>query len=157
MKQKAFEEAFALLNRQEDSPEHCWHCGRKAVETCSGCTVSRYCSQFCQLRDWDQHQKLCSPDFKRKLIENPLLYGNNKRYFSTTTKSLLASSPLIVTASDSSPTKNDESTTAPNTPLLCVSSPIDREQSTEDNNHSENDDGGGETSATTTSVKTESI
>ncbi|CAF4756396.1 unnamed protein product, partial [Rotaria sp. Silwood2] len=74
LKAHKFEEAYALLNRQEDGPEHCWNCGRKAIETCSGCNIARYCGQYCQHRDWDSHQKLCGPDLKRKLNDNSRLY-----------------------------------------------------------------------------------
>ncbi|CAF3671641.1 unnamed protein product [Rotaria sordida] len=74
LKAHKFEEAYALLNRQEDGPEHCWNCGRKAIETCSGCSIARYCGQYCQHRDWDLHQKLCGPDLKRKLNDNSRLY-----------------------------------------------------------------------------------
>ncbi|CAF0873375.1 unnamed protein product [Adineta ricciae] len=74
LKAQTFEEAYTLLNRQQDGPEHCWHCGRKAIETCSGCNVARYCGQFCQHRDWESHQKLCGADLKRKLHDNPHLH-----------------------------------------------------------------------------------
>jgi len=74
LKAQTFEEAYALLNRQEEGPEHCWHCARKAIETCSGCNIARYCGQYCQHRDWEVHQKLCGPDFKRKFNDNPQLY-----------------------------------------------------------------------------------
>ena len=38
----------------------CWNCGRTANETCSGCNLARYCSQFCQHKDWELHHKVCS-------------------------------------------------------------------------------------------------
>eukprot|EP00095_Tigriopus_kingsejongensis_P000807 maker-scaffold629_size122686-snap-gene-0.28 protein:Tk00807 transcript:maker-scaffold629_size122686-snap-gene-0.28-mRNA-1 annotation:"protein cbfa2t1" len=37
----------------------CWNCGRSATETCSGCNLARYCSQFCQHKDWESHHKIC--------------------------------------------------------------------------------------------------
>ncbi|XP_059088914.1 protein CBFA2T1-like isoform X2 [Tigriopus californicus] len=37
----------------------CWNCGRQATETCSGCNLARYCSQFCQHKDWEGHHKVC--------------------------------------------------------------------------------------------------
>ena len=51
--------------------QQCWHCGRKAIETCSGCNFARYCGPYCQHRDWDYHQKVCGTDLKRKWMENP--------------------------------------------------------------------------------------
>ncbi|CAF1132504.1 unnamed protein product [Adineta steineri] len=77
LKAQTFEEAYAILNRQEDGPEHCWHCARKAIETCSGCNIARYCGQYCQHRDWEAHQRLCGPDLKRKLHDNPQIYRHS--------------------------------------------------------------------------------
>ncbi|ODN00358.1 Protein CBFA2T2 [Orchesella cincta] len=37
----------------------CWNCGRKAHETCSGCNMARYCSSFCQHKDWENHHTVC--------------------------------------------------------------------------------------------------
>ena len=37
-----------------------------ATETCSGCNVARYCSQFCQHKDWESHHKVCSIAKKSK-------------------------------------------------------------------------------------------
>lgn len=37
----------------------CWNCGRKAHETCSGCNMARYCSSFCQHKDWENHHSVC--------------------------------------------------------------------------------------------------
>ena len=54
--------------------QNCWHCGRKAIETCSACNTARYCGQFCQHRDWEFHQKLCGPDLKRKITDDPQFY-----------------------------------------------------------------------------------
>ena len=39
---------------------NCWNCGRQASETCSGCNAARYCSQFCQHKDWESHHKVCA-------------------------------------------------------------------------------------------------
>ncbi|CAB4067882.1 RUNX1T1 [Lepeophtheirus salmonis] len=41
------------------SRSNCWNCGRSASETCSGCNQARYCSQFCQLKDWESHHRVC--------------------------------------------------------------------------------------------------
>lgn len=58
---QARQEAFAILNNQEDSSENCWNCGRKAYETCSGCHRARYCGTFCQHRHWETHHLTCKP------------------------------------------------------------------------------------------------
>jgi len=40
--------------------EACWNCGRLATETCSGCGLARYCSAFCQHKDWEHdHARVC--------------------------------------------------------------------------------------------------
>ncbi|BFZ19146.1 hypothetical protein BsWGS_22185 [Bradybaena similaris] len=44
---------------QEESAESCWNCGRRASETCSGCSMARYCGSFCQHKDWDNHHHVC--------------------------------------------------------------------------------------------------
>ncbi|KAH1006121.1 hypothetical protein HUJ05_006886 [Dendroctonus ponderosae] len=36
----------------------CWNCGRKAHDTCSGCSMARYCSPFCQHKDWENHHQV---------------------------------------------------------------------------------------------------
>jgi hypothetical protein len=38
----------------------CWNCGRPALETCSGCNLAKYCSRFCQHKDWDTHHRVCT-------------------------------------------------------------------------------------------------
>ncbi|KFQ10218.1 Protein CBFA2T2, partial [Leptosomus discolor] len=40
-KRQATEDAFLVINEQEESTESCWNCGRKASETCSGCNIAR--------------------------------------------------------------------------------------------------------------------
>uniref|UniRef100_A0A1B0C9N1 Putative nervy n=1 Tax=Lutzomyia longipalpis TaxID=7200 RepID=A0A1B0C9N1_LUTLO len=44
---------------EETQTNVCWKCGRKATETCSGCGLAKYCSAFCQHKDWEQHIKIC--------------------------------------------------------------------------------------------------
>jgi len=39
--------------------ECCWNCGRPARETCSGCSLAKYCGPFCQHKDWEEHARLC--------------------------------------------------------------------------------------------------
>uniref|UniRef100_A0A2K5PJY7 MYND-type domain-containing protein n=1 Tax=Cebus imitator TaxID=2715852 RepID=A0A2K5PJY7_CEBIM len=58
-KRQASEDALTVVNRQKDSRESCWNCGRKASETCSGCNAARYCGSFCQHSDWEKHHHVC--------------------------------------------------------------------------------------------------
>ncbi|KAM8946916.1 protein CBFA2T2 isoform 1-T1 [Pelodytes ibericus] len=58
-KRRATEDAFSVVNEQEESTESCWNCGRKASETCSGCNIARYCGSFCQHKDWEKHHRIC--------------------------------------------------------------------------------------------------
>uniref|UniRef100_H3AMJ6 CBFA2/RUNX1 partner transcriptional co-repressor 2 n=1 Tax=Latimeria chalumnae TaxID=7897 RepID=H3AMJ6_LATCH len=58
-KRQATEDAFSMINEQEESTESCWNCGRKASETCSGCNFARYCGSFCQYKDWEKHHRIC--------------------------------------------------------------------------------------------------
>lgn len=98
--------------------QHCWHCGRKAIETCSGCNVARYCGQYCQHRDWESHQKLCGADLKRKLHDNPQLYrhsipkmislNQHKDDSIIPTTPNLSSPPIINNDNEKSEKKNEE-------------------------------------------------
>ncbi|KYB26340.1 Protein CBFA2T3-like Protein [Tribolium castaneum] len=47
---------------QPSQQNSCWNCGRKAHETCSGCSVARYCGPFCQHKDWENHHQICSKE-----------------------------------------------------------------------------------------------
>ncbi|GJQ86952.1 hypothetical protein Trydic_g5168 [Trypoxylus dichotomus] len=52
---------------QPSQQNSCWNCGRKAHETCSGCSVARYCGPFCQHKDWENHHQVCSKEKMRPL------------------------------------------------------------------------------------------
>ncbi|XP_060536667.1 protein CBFA2T1 [Cylas formicarius] len=45
----------------------CWNCGRKAHDTCSGCSLARYCGPFCQHKDWENHHQICSKEKRQSL------------------------------------------------------------------------------------------
>merc|ERR1712128_189156 len=52
-----------VSDTQNDSKEEsCWNCGRPATETCSGCSLARYCGPFCQHKDWEDHSRVCRAD-----------------------------------------------------------------------------------------------
>ena len=138
LKAQTFEETYALLNRQEEGPEvrylildfspkeptvhlsqQCWHCARKAIETCSGCNIARYCGQYCQHRDWELHQKICGPDLKRKLNDNPHMHRYALSKFARTTST---NNPPIESSPNHLTRLNSD--TNPSTPSINVSSPI---------------------------------
>eukprot|EP00092_Neocalanus_flemingeri_P101486 GFUD01129766.1.p1 GENE.GFUD01129766.1~~GFUD01129766.1.p1 ORF type:complete len:200 (-),score=52.39 GFUD01129766.1:72-623(-) len=68
VKQAALEEIREAKGRQRSDvqnnckEESCWNCGRPATETCSGCSLARYCGPFCQHKDWEDHSRVCRPD-----------------------------------------------------------------------------------------------
>ncbi|XP_067904706.1 protein CBFA2T1-like isoform X4 [Heterodontus francisci] len=67
-KRQAAEDAFTVINEQEDTSESCWNCGRKASETCSGCNAARYCGSFCQHKDWEKHHRICGQNLQAKAL-----------------------------------------------------------------------------------------
>ena len=50
--------------------QSCWNCGRPAIETCSGCSLARYCGPFCQHKDWEDHSKKCRADLSMEEISH---------------------------------------------------------------------------------------
>merc|ERR1719228_612865 len=80
VKQAALEEIkHAKINSNFSRPgnvetkskeESCWNCGRPAIETCSGCSLARYCGPFCQHKDWEDHSKKCRADLSREEISH---------------------------------------------------------------------------------------
>ena len=46
----------------------CENCGKEAakMQKCSRCRLVRYCSQDCQLGDWEDHKKSCKKVDARK-------------------------------------------------------------------------------------------
>ncbi len=102
--------------------QNCWHCGRKAIETCSACNIARYCGQYCQHRDWELHQKLCGPDLKRKLNDNPQLYRRSipktislnqqkdNSIITTTTQNVSSPPPVMNNDNEKSEISNEELT-----------------------------------------------
>ncbi|XP_063311805.1 protein CBFA2T2 isoform X2 [Pelobates fuscus] len=109
-KRRATEDAFSVVNEQEESTESCWNCGRKASETCSGCNIARYCGSFCQHKDWEKHHRICGQNVHsqakpltpvRSLIPKPsdpvLLSPTLERSSSATSRS---STPASITAVD---------------------------------------------------------
>jgi len=68
VKQAALDEIRDAKHRQRTETqnnckeESCWNCGRPATETCSGCSLARYCGPFCQHKDWEDHSRVCRPD-----------------------------------------------------------------------------------------------
>ncbi|NXX80170.1 MTG8R protein, partial [Urocolius indicus] len=76
-KRQATEDAFLVINEQEESTESCWNCGRKASETCSGCNIARYCGSFCQHKDWERHHRICGQGLHGQSKPLPLPTGRS--------------------------------------------------------------------------------
>ncbi|XP_015280730.1 PREDICTED: protein CBFA2T2 isoform X1 [Gekko japonicus] len=76
-KRQATEDAFLVINEQEESTESCWNCGRKASETCSGCNIARYCGSFCQHKDWERHHRICGQGLHSQVKPLPLPAGRS--------------------------------------------------------------------------------
>uniref|UniRef100_A0A8D2LRH0 CBFA2/RUNX1 partner transcriptional co-repressor 2 n=1 Tax=Varanus komodoensis TaxID=61221 RepID=A0A8D2LRH0_VARKO len=76
-KRQATEDAFLVINEQEESTESCWNCGRKASETCSGCNIARYCGSFCQHKDWERHHRICGQGLHSQIKPVPLPTGRS--------------------------------------------------------------------------------
>ncbi|CAH1126654.1 unnamed protein product [Ceutorhynchus assimilis] len=49
----------------------CWNCGRKAHDTCSGCSLARYCGPFCQHKDWENHHQVCNKEKRPATATTP--------------------------------------------------------------------------------------
>lgn len=45
--------------RKREDTGHCANCNRPAPFKCGRCNLVRYCSEFCQQRDWPIHNKIC--------------------------------------------------------------------------------------------------
>ena len=46
-------------SRKREDTGHCANCNRPAPFKCGRCNHVRYCSEFCQQRDWPIHNKIC--------------------------------------------------------------------------------------------------
>ena len=59
--------------RKLDDSGHCTNCNRVAPFKCGRCNKVRYCSEFCQQRDWPIHNRICSVQspkrFKTEVVE----------------------------------------------------------------------------------------
>ncbi|NXD80920.1 MTG8R protein, partial [Halcyon senegalensis] len=108
-KRQATEDAFLVINEQEESTESCWNCGRKASETCSGCNIARYCGSFCQHKDWERHHRICGQSLHGQ--SKPLALPTGR---SATAKSLdgLPSPALEKTSATTSRSSTPASVTA---------------------------------------------
>ncbi|XP_062834867.1 protein CBFA2T2 isoform X5 [Anolis carolinensis] len=113
-KRQATEDAFLVINEQEESTESCWNCGRKASETCSGCNIARYCGSFCQHKDWEKHHRICGQSLHSQVKPIPLPAGRSTSAAvktvdgiaspaleKTSTTTSRSSTPASVTAIDS--------------------------------------------------------
>lgn len=102
-RRQATDETLSLVNKQENSRENCWNCGRKANETCSGCNVARYCGAFCQHKDWENHQRECgkqSSASERKSPKSGDRLSPDKRASPTSRSSSTPVSPTNSSSAD---------------------------------------------------------
>ncbi|XP_020638036.1 protein CBFA2T2 isoform X4 [Pogona vitticeps] len=111
-KRQATEDAFLVINEQEESTESCWNCGRKASETCSGCNIARYCGSFCQHKDWERHHRICGQSLHSQVKPVPLPAG--PRSAAATLKAVdgIASPALEKTSATTSRSSTPASVTA---------------------------------------------
>ncbi|EDV28244.1 uncharacterized protein TRIADDRAFT_53660 [Trichoplax adhaerens] len=72
--------AFSQVKNQSG----CWHCGKKASETCGGCKIARYCSVSCQHKDWNvRHHVVCWQLLTRHPKTDPSLAAADTCYKDT--------------------------------------------------------------------------
>ena len=64
-------EEESSAKRAKMAPRVCQLCGKEAakMKKCSVCKLARYCSEECQLGDWEKHQKSCKDAEARKKVE----------------------------------------------------------------------------------------
>ena len=92
---------------------HCWNCGRPGTETCSGCNVARYCSQFCQHKDWEGHHKVCATTLSVKKASGAVANRDDEKEEETKAKPMATSTAVATTSSRSSsgsPNSSDNNT-----------------------------------------------
>ncbi|XP_010179113.1 PREDICTED: protein CBFA2T2 [Mesitornis unicolor] len=97
-KRQATEDAFLVINEQEES-----------TEPCSGCNIARYCGSFCQHKDWERHHRICGQGLHGQ--SKPLALPTGR---SAATKSLdgVASPALEKTSATTSRSSTPASVTA---------------------------------------------
>ncbi|XP_053568812.1 protein CBFA2T2 isoform X2 [Bombina bombina] len=109
-KRRAAEDAFLVVNEQEESTESCWNCGRKASETCSGCNIARYCGSFCQHKDWEKHHRICGQSMHGP--GKPLTSAGNRTVLSKSADPVLLSPALDRSSNATSRSSTPASITA---------------------------------------------
>ncbi|XP_048405906.1 protein CBFA2T2-like isoform X4 [Stegostoma tigrinum] len=108
-KRQAAEDAFTVINEQEDTSESCWNCGRKASETCSGCNAARYCGSFCQHKDWEKHHRICGQNLHAQAKVIPAGGSGPKATKGEKSPALEKAPPSTVTSRSATPAAPDAS------------------------------------------------
>ncbi|GCC30906.1 protein CBFA2T2-like isoform X1 [Chiloscyllium punctatum] len=108
-KRQAAEDAFTVINEQEDTSESCWNCGRKASETCSGCNAARYCGSFCQHKDWEKHHRICGQNLHAQAKVVPTGGSGPKAAKGEKSPALEKAPPSTVTSRSATPAAPDAS------------------------------------------------
>ncbi|XP_043566739.1 protein CBFA2T2-like isoform X4 [Chiloscyllium plagiosum] len=108
-KRQAAEDAFTVINEQEDTSESCWNCGRKASETCSGCNAARYCGSFCQHKDWEKHHRICGQNLHAQAKVVPAGGSGPKAAKGEKSPALEKAPPSTVTSRSATPAAPDAS------------------------------------------------
>lgn len=88
-------ETQAIEKQNDNLLENCWNCGRKASETCGGCRQAKYCSQFCQHKNWEWiHHKQCavSKNYTKKNDSNSSILATSSSAVTTTNANCSSSS-----------------------------------------------------------------
>ncbi|XP_033009169.1 protein CBFA2T2 isoform X3 [Lacerta agilis] len=111
-KRQATEDAFLVINEQEESTESCWNCGRKASETCSGCNIARYCGSFCQHKDWERHHRICGQGLHSQVKPTPIPAGRSAAATTLKAVDAVASPALEKTSAATSRSSTPASVTA---------------------------------------------
>ncbi|XP_077785330.1 protein CBFA2T2 isoform X2 [Podarcis muralis] len=111
-KRQATEDAFLVINEQEESTESCWNCGRKASETCSGCNIARYCGSFCQHKDWERHHRICGQGLHSQVKPAPIPAGRSTAAATLKAVDAVASPALEKTSAATSRSSTPASVTA---------------------------------------------
>ncbi|XP_067905081.1 protein CBFA2T1 isoform X6 [Heterodontus francisci] len=123
-KRQVSEDMRSTINKQEDSGESCWNCGRKANETCSGCNTARYCGSFCQHKDWEKHHHVCEQNAQglqstSAATNSPSISSSS---LSSATNSPSISSSRLSAATNSPSISSSRLSAATNSPSISTSS-----------------------------------
>ena len=116
-------------SRKREDSGHCANCNRPAPFKCGRCNLVRYCSEFCQQRDWPIHNKICGAKYPtpgdlrtKESMNNP----HSSAYSSTTHQQNNDSGESSSDSKDASDVVNGSNCDdQPNSPVVIKTEPID--------------------------------